>query len=77
MSISVLILFRYFSIVGDAVGGIQLLFFLKGCVSVGALLLKKCFSLLFLSKLSKDLCNWVVDCVRLGTKVKGYLIVRR
>ena len=29
-SISILILFRYFSIVGDVVEGIRLLFFLKG-----------------------------------------------
>ena len=34
---------RYFLIAGDAVGGSQVLFFLKGCGSVGGVFLKKYF----------------------------------
>ncbi len=46
--ISVLILCRYFSISGEAIGGVQVLFFLNGCGSVGGYFLKKYFSLLLL-----------------------------
>lgn len=68
--ISVLILFRYSSIAGEAVGGSQVLFFLNGCGSVGGRFLKKCLSLLFLLNLLRDSDSCVCDEVRLGTKVK-------
>ena len=38
---------RYFSIAGDAVGGYQVLFFLKGCSSVGGVFLKNILSCFF------------------------------
>ena len=47
-----------------------MLFFLKGCCSVGGLFLKKCLSLLLLSKLSRGSDSCVCDWTRLGTKVK-------
>ena len=52
--ISLLILFRYVSISGEAEGGSQELFPLKGCRFVGGLFLKKYFSLLLLSKQSRE-----------------------
>lgn len=39
-SVSVLILFRYSSIAGEATGGVQVLLFRKGCGSVGGRFLK-------------------------------------
>ena len=68
--ICVLTLFRYFSIVQEALGGSQVLFFLKGCGSVDGLFLKKYFSLLFLSKLLRDSGSCVFGGVQLGIKVK-------
>ena len=47
-----------------------MLFFLKGCCSVGSLLLKKCLSLLLLTKLFRGSDSCVCDCTLLGTKVK-------
>ncbi len=47
-----------------------MLFCLKGCGSVFGLLPKKCLSLLFLSKLSRDSDNFVRVRLLLGTKVK-------
>ena len=52
--VSVLTLFRYSSVSGEAIGGVQVLFFLKGCGSVGGLFLKKYFILMFLSKTFRD-----------------------
>ena len=68
--ICVLTLFRYFSIVEEADGGTQVLLFLKGCGSEDGLFLKKYFSLLLLSKLSRDSGNCVLGGVQLGIKVK-------
>ena len=70
MLTSVLILFRYLSITGEAAGGSQVLFFLKGCGSVGGLFLKKCFSLFVRSKLSRDSGKCTIGRVQLGTKVR-------
>lgn len=66
--VSVLILFRYFSIIGEADGGIHSLFGLNGCGSVGGRLRKKNLILLLLSKLSRESGSWVSDEVLLGTK---------
>ena len=68
--ICVLTLFRYFSIVEEAVGGTQVLLFLKGCCSEDGLFQKKYFSLLLLSKLLRDSGNFVFGGVQLGIKVK-------
>ena len=57
------LLFRHSSIAGEleAAGGIQVLFFLKGCDSVGGWFLKE---ISFLSKLSRDLDIGIFDGVR-------------
>ena len=68
--ISVLTLFRYFSMSLEAFGGIQVLFSLKGCGSVDGRSLKKCLILFPLSKSSRDSMSWDWSKCLLGTKVK-------
>ena len=65
-----LTLFRYSSIAGLAVGGVHVLFFLKGCGSLDGLSLKKCFILLLLSKLSRESDSGICGVTLLGTKVR-------
>ena len=54
----------------DAGGGFQVLLSLKGCGSEDGLFLKKCLSLLLLSKRSRESVSSVCDEAWLGTKFK-------
>lgn len=69
-SISVLILVRYDSMLLDALGGCQVLFFLKGCGSWEVEFLKKYFSLLFLEKLRCDCTSFDASICLFGTNVR-------
>ena len=68
--VSFLTLSRYSSISTEAVGGVHVLFSLKGCGSVGDLFWKKYLILLFLSNSSRDSSSWACGLDPLGTKVK-------
>ena len=64
------ILYRYFSMSGEAFGGFQELFFLNGCGSTCGLSLKKNLSRLLLSKSLRDSDMGIGGESLLGTKVK-------
>ena len=70
MFVCFLTLSRYSSMFGEAVGGIQELFFLKGWGIEAGLFLKKNLSRLLLSNLSRDSDIGISGGAPLGTKVK-------